>query len=258
MSTLRPDRTSMEGMIWNANHILELALDPKKNGIRKDLFKNAIGISIMSTAEAGFIFSGNVGTGILLKKNADGTWSPPCAMGLTGIGWGFIAGGQVKETITFFFDDASLKSALGDAGVRMAGQGALTLGNMGRNYDAGVGLSNKGFSGTFTTSFSSGAFGGLSVEGAAMAPRSGVNDTFYGTANTTPVSVVDGGVTFPADKPTLINEVYDKLKKLEEGATATPTVASMGASAQAASDAVNKSSSDVVQVNAAEEAAKEG
>lgn len=97
-----------------------------------------------------------------------------------------------------------------------------------------------------------------------MGPRSGVNDTFYGMANTNPRSVVDGGVTMPENRPTLINEVYEKLNKLAEGVTATPTpdeaakVAALASSAQAASDAMNKSSSDVVQVNAAEEAAKEG
>lgn len=152
-------------MIWNANHILGLALDPKTNGIPKKVFQQCIGIAIISTVEVGFIFSGNVGTGILLKKNADGSWSPPCAMGLTGVGWGFIAGGQIKETITFFFDESSLNTALGDVGVRLGAQGGVSLFQWGRNYDAGVSLSNTGASGTFTTSFSKGVFGGLSVEG---------------------------------------------------------------------------------------------
>jgi SH3 domain-containing YSC84-like protein 1 len=218
----------------------------------------------MSTVEFGFVFSGNVGTGILIKKNSDGSWSPPCAMGLTGVGWGFIAGGQVKETITFFFDEGSLNTALGDVGIKLSSQGAATIANMGRNYDAGIGISNKGMSSSLTMAFSKGIFAGLSIEGAAMGPRSGVNDSFYNTANTTPLSIVDGSVTFPTTKETLINEVYDKLSKLAEGVTATPTpdeaakVASLSASAQAASDAINQSSSDVVQVNAAEEAAKEG
>ena len=86
--------TYCAGMIWNANHILELALSPKKDGIPKNLFQKAIGICVVSVVEAGFIFSGNVGTGILIRKNPDGSWSNPCAMGLTGVGWGAIFGAQ--------------------------------------------------------------------------------------------------------------------------------------------------------------------
>ena len=117
--TLRPDRTSMEGMIWNANHILSLAADPKGDGLQKDLFRKAIAICIVSTVEAGFIFSGNVGTGILIKKKADGSWSVPCAMGCTGVGWGLIAGGHVKEMITFIFDETTLKGMMGEIGAKI-------------------------------------------------------------------------------------------------------------------------------------------
>lgn len=81
----RPDRTTMAGMIWNANHVLEQALDPEKNGVPTKLFEQKLaGILLISTIEAGFIFSGNVGTGILMAKKADGSWSPPCATGLAG------------------------------------------------------------------------------------------------------------------------------------------------------------------------------
>jgi lipid-binding SYLF domain-containing protein len=72
-------------MIWNANHVLDTALDPKSNGVPKGLFQQELfGIVLISVVEAGFIFSGNVGTGILLARYDDGKWSPPCAVGLTG------------------------------------------------------------------------------------------------------------------------------------------------------------------------------
>jgi hypothetical protein len=132
------------------------------------------------------------------------------------------------------------------------------LGPFGRNYEAGIGVSNKGASGTFSVAFSKGAFLGLSVEGATVGPRSGVNDSFYG-ATTTPLSVLSGGVTMPADRPTMIQGVYDKLNKLAEGQTYTPTPdeatakASLAASAQQASEKANQAE-DVVKVDAAAEA----
>ena len=56
----RPDRTTMEGMIWNANHVLDIALDPNKPGIPHAIIKDCKGIILLSVVEAGFIFSGNV------------------------------------------------------------------------------------------------------------------------------------------------------------------------------------------------------
>lgn len=96
---------------------------------------------------------------------------------------------------------------------------------------------------------------------AALGPRSSVNDNFYGMA-TTPRSIAEGGVTMPVGKPTLINEVYEKLNKLSAGQTYEPSpdeaarVASLRVSAQLASEEANRAA-DVVHVNAEAEAAKE-
>jgi len=63
---------------------------------------------LVSVVEVGFVFSGNVGTGILLKKNADDTWSAPVACGMSGVGWGLLVGGSVKDIMIFIFDEATL------------------------------------------------------------------------------------------------------------------------------------------------------
>lgn len=256
----RPDRTSMEGMIWNADHVLEEALKPDQNGVPKDLFEKCVGICIISVIEVGFVFSGNVGTGILLKKNPDG-WSTPCAMGLAGIGWGFLVGAAIKEIMIFIFDENTMEGMCGDTGVRLGGQLNLALGNFGRSYEAGIGISNKGAVGTFSVAFSKGAFLGASVEGAMLGPRSGVNDIFYGKT-TTPGSVVGGDVQMPSDKPSLIQGVYDKLSKLSEGQTYTLTddeakqKEAAAATAQKASDEVNTTLPNIERVDANIEAAK--
>ena len=37
----RPDRTTMEGMIWNANHVLDQALSPDTPGIPRGMSRTA-------------------------------------------------------------------------------------------------------------------------------------------------------------------------------------------------------------------------
>lgn len=191
----------------------------------------------------------------------DGSWSPPCALGLAGVGWGFLVGGAIKEIMIFIFDDSTMEGMCGDAGLRLGGQLNLTLGPFGRNYEGGIGISNKGAVGTFSVAFSKGAFLGASIEGATLGPRSAVNDGFYGQT-TRPGNIINGEFPMPVDKPTLIQGVYDKLNKLAEGEIHTPTAEEVktkeqaAASAKKASEAVAATDASVQKVDAFAEAAK--
>lgn len=257
----RPDRTTMAGMIWNANHVLEQALDPEKNGVPTKLFEQKLaGILLISTIEAGFIFSGNVGTGILMAKKADGSWSPPCATGLAGMGWGFIVGAAVKDIMVFIFDDSTVASIAGDAGLKFGGQGEVTLGPMGRSAELSLNLSNKGVGSTASVAFTKGLFGGISLEGAVVGPRSAVNATFYGKSFTPLQILYEDEVKLPENS--LMPEVYAKLDKLMEGKTheATPEEKAKVEAAREEAEKLGEEASkgeDVVKVDAKAEAEKE-
>jgi Las17-binding protein actin regulator len=106
-----------------------------------------------------------------------------------------------------------MEAMLGDTGLRLGGQANVTIGNWGRNYDTAIGISNKGMAGTVTVAMSKGLFGGLSVEGAMLGVRPGVNDSFYKTV-TTPHGIVDGSAELPSDKIELVSGVYEKLATL--------------------------------------------
>jgi lipid-binding SYLF domain-containing protein len=246
-----------------ADHVLQQALDPKTDGVPKDLFAKCIGLLLISVVEVGFIFSGSVGTGILLKKNDDGSWSKPCAMGLGGMGWGFLVGAAAKDIMVFIFDQTSMNGMLAEAGVRIGGQLNLTVGPIGRNYEGGIGVSTAGAVGTFSIAFSKGAFISLSVEGAIITPRGGANDNFYGKVTTPNSIIMQNDVEFPESRPTLIQSVYDGLAKLQEGKTYVPSEeeaaqkAAAASAAQAASEEVAKSDPSVQKVNIEEEAKKE-
>jgi lipid-binding SYLF domain-containing protein len=214
MSNARnPDRTTMEGMISTANRVLETALDPKTPVIPRKLFDKAIGLIIMSVFEVGFIFSGNVGTGIILQKNRDGSWSNPSACGLSGVGWGLLAGGSVKEVIVFIMDDFTLQTASGESGVKLGVQAELSLGPYGRAANIDLNLSSRGAGSTVSVAFSKGLFGALSIEGGVVGARHATNDTFYGK-DVSPHQILNNEVPFPSYKATVMNEVYDKLEML--------------------------------------------
>jgi hypothetical protein len=84
------------------------------------------------------------------------------------------------------------------------------------------------------------------VEGAMLGTSAGAkNDQFYGTM-TTPTSILNGDVALPANKPTLIENIYYKLNKLLRGGMNTPSLEDtkqkedVAVLAQQASDVVAK------------------
>lgn len=92
--------------------MLEQALQPGPNSsIPQAFFKACKGVVLLSVVEVGFVFSGALGTGILLKKlDENGAkWSAPVACGCTGVGWGALVGGSVEEIMMFIFDEDSLQ-----------------------------------------------------------------------------------------------------------------------------------------------------
>ena len=55
------------------------------------------------------MFSGNVGTGIVIARKPDGGWSPPSAVGVSGLGWGFIVGASVKHLLYLIYDKVKME-----------------------------------------------------------------------------------------------------------------------------------------------------
>lgn len=228
----RPSPNSMEGMIYNANHVLENFFNPTiKCDIPKKLFSACVGVVLISVIEAGFIVSGSVGTGIILKRKTNASsgeqkWSYPVACGLGGMGWGFLAGASVKDIIVFIFDDETLRTMAYDKiGVKVGGQMEATLGTMGRSTNMDLTVSEKGVGNTMSYAFSKGAFLGLSVEGAIIGARHKINQTFYGRPTVTPDEIFLGVLDAPSIANTKLSDVYTKLDLLCAGSTsATPVL----------------------------------
>lgn len=251
----------MEGMIWNANHVLDQALSPDTPGIPRGMIKNCKGIILLSVVEAGFIFSGNVGTGVVIAHKYDETWSPPSAIGLGGIGWGFMVGAEVKDIVICVMDDTTLDTLSGEHQVKIGGQISATVGPVGREAEAALNLSEKGVGGTYSYTFSKGFFGGISLETAVLNVRSKENSRFYGKSVKAKDILWESAVESPEGKG--IEELHHKLDLLREGKVMVPTPKdlekkdSMRVEAEQAGLAAKASQTDVVKVDAKEEAAKE-
>jgi lipid-binding SYLF domain-containing protein len=228
------------------------ALDPGIRGIPKTYFMNCAGIVVMSCVQAGFMFSGTVGTGIFMKRDLQGQWSNPVACGMAGMGVGIQIGATVKDVVIFLPDDESVQS-LFSKGVTVSAQSDVTVG-VGREFEGGVGGSGSGMSAMISMAYTKGAFLGASMEGAVVSPRRGANEAFYGPGNGDPDAIIEGRVLFPFNKVTMMDELRSKLDKLSQGLTEKIGEAEKkkaeqaAAEAEKAADIVAASSPDIVRL----------
>lgn len=218
ISKRRSIRTHLLGMIWNANHVLEEALNPKSKRIPTELFKKCHGIVLLTMTKASFLLSGYCGTGVMMaKKNFEkGEWSPPVAVYNGGYGFGATAGKKTENVLIFIMDDASMEDFVTRPQTRIGVVAAMTLCKMGGESSQGMELPNKG---TITYSFTKGAFAGLSLEmGTLETLQAKQNRKFYGNkASPAEILFEEGAVEIPQDS--LIPDIHKKLGQLAAGET---------------------------------------
>ena len=82
------------------NSFYDSSLSPDKS-IPTEILQNCLGVAFLSVIKAGFIWSGKVGTGLVLTRLEDGSWSAPSGIGTAGIGFGAEIGGEIMDFIIF-------------------------------------------------------------------------------------------------------------------------------------------------------------
>lgn len=206
-----------------ANRLLAKAMDPETSGLHPGLFDDSLlGIGFYTVLEAGLFVSGNVGTGIVMARNpTNGDWSPPAAVGLSGMGWGLMGGANMKSLVYLIYDYFTIEALSGEGTVMIGSQAGASLGAWGRTAETSAIMSNKGVGKNLALACSRGMFVGLSIEGAFSKGRNRVNEKFYGRRVTTAeilfsgaAAAGPGGGTFDVPDGTLLPEVHDKLRRL--------------------------------------------
>lgn len=194
-----------------------------------------------------------------MVKDEDGGWSPPSAIGLAGVGWGFLMGGAIKDVMIFLMDKDTVDTYSGTAQAKLGAQGNVTIGPIGRDAEVAVTASNQGVGGTVSVAFSKGGFIGFSLQGAILGPRDAVNATFYGKELSPRQILFSDEFTVPDE--THIPDIHRKLNQLSEGLTALPTEEEKEKSEKLLAEAEEKAKSvpkeDIEFVDAAKKAEEE-
>lgn len=63
------------------------SLKPEK-AIPDFILRQAKGLAIITVVKVGVVVTYNIGTGLVVARREDGSWSPPSAISTVGAGWG--------------------------------------------------------------------------------------------------------------------------------------------------------------------------
>ncbi len=204
--------TTMEGALANAvatmNDFFDPSLEQDKR-IPVDLMQDAKGLAFLTVIKAGFIWTGKVGTGLVIARLLDGRWSAPSAIGTVGMGMGFEAGGQITNFMIVLNSDAAVKSFKEKGQLSAGASIEFAAGPYGRAAGANANISAQGIAPNYTYSHSKGLFGGAGLQGSAIAARSDINKKFYGR-EITPTEILTGAV----EQPTAAAQLYDIIDRV--------------------------------------------
>lgn len=189
------DQKEATQIVEKARLTLDSFMTDNQMGAFRDLLKKAQGVLIAPDLLKGaFIVGVSGGNAVLLVRDKQkGRWSEPAFYTIGGASFGLQIGGEASEVILLAMTDRGVTSLLGNS-VKLGGDVGVAAGP----YGIGAAASTANLSADILSfSRSKGLYGGISLDGAVVAVRSGLNQGYYGKEVSTTDILVRHTVTNP-------------------------------------------------------------
>lgn len=148
-----------------------------------------------------------MGTGLVVARLPDSTWSAPAAIGTVGCNWGALVGADMTDYIVILNTPEAVTAFSGvghaTAGVAME----MAIGPLGRSAEGVACMTDKVIAPCVSYAHSKGLYAGVCLEGAVVICRPDVNFKFYGRA-IDPKEILSGSVL----PPRAAQPLYDALR----------------------------------------------
>ncbi|XP_025062995.1 SH3 domain-containing YSC84-like protein 1 isoform X6 [Alligator sinensis] len=138
----------------------------------------AKGLAVLSVIKAGFLVTARGGSGIVLARLPNGSWSAPSAIGIAGLGGGFEIGIEVSDLVIILNHERAVEAFAKGGNLTLGGNFTVAIGPLGRNLEGDVALRSS--AAVYTYCKSRGLFAGVSLEGTCLIERKETNRKFYG------------------------------------------------------------------------------
>ncbi|KAF8903105.1 hypothetical protein CPB84DRAFT_1774837 [Gymnopilus junonius] len=209
---------SLPGEAEKAAKILDSFLaDPEQpesalNSIPKAVLQRARGLAIFQVVKAGFVFSGKAGSGLVIARLPDGSWSAPSCIATGGVGWGLQIGADITDFVIVLNSEDAVRAFSMGGNVTIGGAFSATAGPIGTGGSVQASLAHP--APMFSYSKSKGLFAGVSLEGTVLIERKDANRDFYGSS--VPARDILGGRVPPPEVASRLYEIIEAAEGLDE------------------------------------------
>ncbi|PHH87995.1 hypothetical protein CDD83_8133 [Cordyceps sp. RAO-2017] len=241
--------TSMEKECGKAARILHsfTRLDapepPKKDGpmhptgitkksmvkIPESVLQNCAGLAIFNVIRAGAVHASlAAGSGVVVARRPDGSWSPPSSFVVSTVGAGFAFGLDVYDCVCVLNTPAQV-NAFASPRVSLGGDASIAVGPVGTggSVDAAVSKTARPM---WSYMKSRGLWAGVQIDGTIIVSRADANAVFYNERGITAKRILRGDVAWPAPARPLFEVLraiegrpdFDRSLVHEVGRMATP------------------------------------
>ncbi|KAF2420979.1 hypothetical protein EJ08DRAFT_598003 [Tothia fuscella] len=154
-----------------AAQILKSFID--KGKIPHEAIVNAQGLAIFTGFRAGMYLAGAGGSGVVVARLPNGTWSPPSAFSVRSGSFGLVYGVDVYDCVCVLNTQEAV-NAYTKSEVNMGGAVSLAAGPL------SIPTNVKDVKPVWVYTKSKGFYGGLTVDGTVISERADANEAFYG------------------------------------------------------------------------------
>jgi lipid-binding SYLF domain-containing protein len=194
-------------------------------------------VVVPDSLKIGLIFGGRRGQGLLSVKSADGTWSNPSFVSLTGGSVGLQVGVQSSDIVLVFRSDRGLESIV-NGKFTLGADASVAAGPVGRNASTATDGEMKAE--IWSWSRARGLFAGVALDGAVLSIDDAANEAVYGR-DTTPRMIFEGRATQrPSDAVVNFRDRLEEATasaRLSRGDASRPSVSAQAVTPSSLSDA---------------------
>ncbi|KUF93850.1 putative oxidoreductase C2F3.05c [Phytophthora nicotianae] len=230
-----PYHSTMDKEIVKAAAILDSCFSSTVSAdkaIPAEMIQNAAGLAFLTVVKAGLIWTGKMGTGVVIARLEDGSWSPRRASARP-------IGGEIVDFLIVLGSPSAVKTFKKGTQISVGAGLDLAVGPVGRAAGTSVNAGGGGVSGNYTYSHAKGAFAGVGLHGSTFMVRGEMNSQFYGR-KVTPYEILSGQVAPP---PGSCDVLFDAIRRAcnQQGLGVEPNPNSFGSGRTSSSNSYGHS-----------------
>lgn len=168
---------------------------------------------ICTAFHLGFLGCGRWGSGIIVARLPDGSWSAPSAIAFAGLGCGGLVGFELTDFVYVLYNDRDVATIMESATFTLGLNISCAVGPFGRTAETSVLMGSRGLATKHSFSKTRGLYGGVSLEGGVLCELPCTNKKVY-ERNLKAKQLLSGDVPPPPEADSLMRILNsDKLRR---------------------------------------------